>query len=100
MLKHIHLTDTHLVEAGHALYGIDPAWRLRQAIDSINREHPDAGFVIITGDLAHWGEPAAYQALREELAALRVPVRLLIGNHDDRGHFLKACPEVPTMAGG
>lgn len=100
MFKHIHLTDTHLVEAGRALYGIDPAWRLRQAIDSINREHPDAGFAIITGDLAHWGEPAAYQALREELAALTIPVRLLIGNHDDRSHFVNAFPEVPTIEGG
>lgn len=100
MLKFIHLTDTHLIAAGRALYGIDPAWRLRQAIESINREQPDAAFAIVTGDLAHWGEPAAYEALREELARLTMPVRLLIGNHDDRGHFLRAFADTPTIEGG
>lgn len=100
MLKFIHLTDTHLVASGQALYGVDPAWRLRQAIDSIHREQPDAAFVIVTGDLAHWGEPAAYAALREELARLAMPVRLLIGNHDDRGHFLNAFADTPTIEGG
>ena len=100
MLKFIHLTDTHLVAPGRALYGIDPAWRLRQAVQSINGEHGDAAFVVITGDLAHWGEAEAYAALREELRALTMPVHLLVGNHDDRGRFLQAFDEVPTTADG
>ncbi len=100
MLKFIHLTDTHLVAPGQALYGSDPAWRLRQAIASINHEQPDAAFVVITGDLAHWGEPAAYAALREELRALRLPLHLLIGNHDDRAAFRQAFDATPTDPGG
>jgi Icc protein len=90
MLKFIHLTDTHLVEAGRAIYGTDPSWRLRQAVRSINLEHADAAFTIVTGDLAHWGEPKAYEALRAELAALTMPVKLIIGNHDDRSAFIAA----------
>lgn len=99
MFKFIHLTDPHLVAAGQALYGMDPALRLRQAIDSINREHADASFVMVTGDLAHWGEPQAYSALKDELSRLTVPVHLLIGNHDDREHFRAAFPKTPSMQG-
>ena len=100
MLKFIHLTDTHLVPAGRALYGTDPAWRLRRAVGSILLEHADAAFVVITGDLTHWGEPAAYGALREELAPLPMPVHLLVGNHDDRAAFRAAFPQAPTDASG
>ncbi len=97
MLKFIHLTDTHLVARGENLYELNPALRIRAAIDSINSEHPDAAFVMITGDLAHWGEPMAYLALKEELQRLVVPVHLLIGNHDDRVAFRQSFPETATL---
>lgn len=100
MLKFIHLTDTHLVRPGQALYGSDPARRLAQAVHSIESEHADAAFVIITGDLAHWGEPEAYVQLRSELAALRRPVHLLIGNHDDRPNLRAAFAQLPLDAQG
>lgn len=100
MLKFIQLTDTHLVEPGQALYGLDPLWRLRQALQCINDEHADAAFVVITGDLAHRGEPLAYAALREELRLLTMPVHLILGNHDDRAHFRQAFDSVPTTRDG
>ena len=59
-LKFIHLTDPHLLAPGRALHGTDPTWRLRRAVASINAEHAEAAFVVITGDLADRGEPAAY----------------------------------------
>jgi 3',5'-cyclic AMP phosphodiesterase CpdA len=90
MLKFIHLTDTHLVHPGRALYGTDPMWRLQQAVASIQAEHSDAAFVIVTGDLTHRGEAEAYAALREVLSPLPMRVHLLLGNHDDRGRFLNA----------
>jgi Icc protein len=37
---------------------------------------------VVTGDLAHDGEPAAYEWLGARLAALGVPVHCLPGNHD------------------
>lgn len=86
-MKLIHLTDTHLVEPGKRLYGLDPAERLALAIDSINALHDDADLVVITGDLAHRGELQAYVALRASLARLIPPVVPLLGNHDDRGLF-------------
>lgn len=100
MQKFIHLTDTHQIPPGQSLYGLDPAARLRAAVASIAAEHRDAAFVIVTGDLAHRGEPQAYGVLREGLAALHMPVHLLLGNHDDRRAFLDAFPDTPTDAEG
>ena len=95
-MKFIHLTDPHLVPPGRKLYGLDPNERLRAAIADINAHHRDAEFVLITGDLAHRGETAAYRALRQALDGLAVPWHLLIGNHDDRAVFKTVFPEVPV----
>ncbi|MEM8803578.1 MAG: metallophosphoesterase, partial [Pseudomonadota bacterium] len=57
-MKFIHLTDTHVVGSG-LLYGQDPAERLAEAVTSINAEHSDAEFVIVTGDMTHWGDADA-----------------------------------------
>jgi 3',5'-cyclic-AMP phosphodiesterase len=100
MLKFIHLTDTHLVAPGRVLYGLDPAARLRQAVASIGDEHADAAFVVVTGDLAHWGEAEAYAELREVLGMLPMPAHLLIGNHDDRSRFLQAFADTPVDEAG
>lgn len=93
-MKFIHLTDTHVVGAGLSLYGGNPARRLARAVDSINAEHADAEFVVVTGDLTHWGEPDAYDVLAGELARLVVPVRPMVGNHDDTPAFARAFPAV------
>jgi 3',5'-cyclic AMP phosphodiesterase CpdA len=100
MTTFIHLTDTHQVVPGTLLYGLDPHERLRAAVDSIAATHADAAFVAVTGDLAHWGEPAAYAALRDALEPLPMPVHLLIGNHDDRVAFRRAFPARPVDAEG
>ncbi|APZ43286.1 phosphodiesterase [Acidihalobacter ferrooxydans] len=99
-MKLIHLTDPHLVPPGRALYGLDPAQRLAAAIAHIQARHTDAEACIITGDLAHRGDPQAYELLRELLAPLPMPVLTLIGNHDDRERFCCAFDEVPRDAGG
>ena len=100
MLKFIHLTDPHLVAPGRALYGTDPAWRLGRALAAIEAGHGDAAFVVVTGDLAHAGEPAAYRGLGEQLERLRRPAHLVLGNHDDRAAFRAAFPATPVTADG
>ncbi|TIU81559.1 MAG: phosphodiesterase, partial [Mesorhizobium sp.] len=85
MQKIIHITDPHFVAPGKTLYGIDPAQRLRDTLDHVSRVHADAKLILITGDLADTGDPAAYALLREILSEVRLPVHLTIGNHDDRG---------------
>src|SRR6188472_150817 len=100
MMKIIQLTDTHLVGPGGSIYGLDPAARLLSCIDSIAEKHPDADLCVLTGDLADQGRVEAYEQLRAILARLKVPYRLLIGNHDSRAHFLQVFPESETDPSG
>nr|WP_319389910.1 metallophosphoesterase [uncultured Cohaesibacter sp.] len=94
MLKFIHLTDCQVASYGGALEGHGASARLRAAIDSINCDHHDADFVVITGDLTLHGDDASYEAFARELRRLSVPSHLLIGNRDDvrtfRFHFPEA----------
>lgn len=99
-MKFIHLTDTHVVQREKTLYGGDPVARLAQAVFSINAEHSDANFVVLTGDVAHWGDEEAYTAARDELSKLTVPLHLLIGNHDEGPALSNSFPEVPRDENG
>ncbi len=81
------LTDTHLVPSGHTLYALDPAARLATAIDVINADHPDIAFIMICGDLAHRGDRPSYEQLQSLASRSRIPVRLMMGNHDRRTPF-------------
>ncbi|MDX2205424.1 MAG: phosphodiesterase [Hyphomicrobiaceae bacterium] len=92
-MRFVILTDTHFVAAGHTLYSIDPAQRLAAALDVIARDHRDISCIVITGDLAHWGQREAYENLRSVLARAHVPVRVLMGNHDLRAPFRSVFPD-------
>lgn len=85
-MKFIHLTDPHLTASG-SLFDIDVDARLRDAVTSINAHHSDATFTMVTGDIAHWGEPGAYARAQEILSTLAMPWYPLIGNHDDRDAY-------------
>ncbi|MCJ8337421.1 MAG: phosphodiesterase [Pseudomonadales bacterium] len=100
MLKMIHLTDTHLVEKGKRLFGLDPHARLKLAIEDINRSHKDANCAFITGDLTNWGTPEEYTALADALSKLQVPLHLLLGNHDNRENFKAAFPNIACDVNG
>src|SRR5262249_22178630 len=88
-MRFVILPDTHFVPFGQTLFGLDPRARLDAAIKAINRDHSDLEFVIITGDLAHWGEIEAYQNLADALRTSTTPVLLMLGNHDKRAPFRK-----------
>lgn len=105
-LAFVHLTDLHLVPPGAPpLYGLDPAVRLRAAVESIALRHGPGGpapaaFAVATGDLTHEGQPEAYALLREVLGGLPIPYHLLLGNHDERDAFRDAFPGAPLDADG
>ena len=86
-MKIIHVSDIRLTVPGERMGGLDPHSRFAQALADVAAHHADAARIVITGDLAHWGEPRAWEALRDALADLEIPVHLLIGNHDDRATF-------------
>ena len=87
-----HVSDTHLLGGGRPLYGaVDTEATVSRAFAQLERSgtHPEA--IIITGDLADLGEPAAYRRLRDlvEPAAERMGSRVIwvMGNHDEREPF-------------
>lgn len=92
-MKFIHLTDTHVIGGGRTLYGADPARRLQLAVQSINSEHGDAAFAIVTGDMTHWGDADAYAVFSEQIGHLKMPVHLMVGNHDDSTAFANVFPD-------
>ena len=99
-MKFLHVTDTHLVAGNKLLYGLNPQERLRACVDHINRQHADAEFAVVTGDLTQSGDPAAYELVRAILAQLKMPFHLMIGNHDDRSNFKAAFPDAPVDDNG
>lgn len=99
-MKFIHLTDTHVIGGGRLLYGANPARRLRLAVESINAEHGDADFTIVTGDLTHWGDAEAYAAFASEINRLNMPVHLMVGNHDKTPDFSACFPTAPRDESG
>ncbi|MGF7163473.1 3',5'-cyclic AMP phosphodiesterase CpdA [Rhodoligotrophos appendicifer] len=100
MPKIIQITDTHLVPDGATLFGADPIARLAACVSDINTNHADAAVCVVTGDLTHYGEREAYMLLAETLGELRMPVRLLAGNHDDRSMLRDVFPETPMDPNG
>ena len=92
-MKFIHLSDTHLKKEKIHLYGLDPYNRLETAINSINKNHKDADFVVITGDLTDKGHKEAYKNLDEILSKCDIEVIKMIGNHDIRENFLEIFPD-------
>ena len=92
-MKLIHLTDPHFAPPGQTLYGRDPSVALKRCLADINEHHADADLCVITGDLTHWGEPEAFDHLRECLSVLNMPLQLLVGNHDSREEFRKWFPD-------
>jgi 3',5'-cyclic AMP phosphodiesterase CpdA len=84
-----HLSDTHLLADGGLQYGVvDTERGLLLALERIARMRPAPEAIVVTGDLADAGEPAAYARLKELVdpvaASLGAQVVWVMGNHDER----------------
>lgn len=99
-MKIIQLTDTHLMPSGNVVNGVDPEKQLRAAATDILAKHADADLLVITGDLCNYGDPEAYEILRDVLAPMPFPVRMMLGNHDDRPNFITAFADHPRDGNG
>jgi len=99
-MKIVQLSDLHLTPPGQALFGSRPDERLEQAVDDICRNHADAAFCLLTGDLADAGSDAAYARLAEIVARLPMPAYPLVGNHDDRVALCRHFPNLAVDADG
>lgn len=88
------LSDTHIpADATEAYRGFRPVDNLREVAGQVAAA--DVQGAIVAGDLARLvGMEGDYAALRTLLAPVsdRIPVGLVLGNHDDRRHFRTAFP--------
>ena len=99
-MKIIQISDLHLTADNTPLFGSHPQERLQAAVDSVLRDHADAAFCLLSGDLADAGADSAYAALAAITACLPMPVYPLVGNHDDRGALMRAWPTLPMDESG
>ena len=95
MAKIIVFTDLHIVPEGKTIIGLDPYERLLAGVEHALRMHPNADRIVCTGDLTNRGDEVSYGRLKEILDRSHVPVRLLIGNHDERETFAQCFPDTP-----
>jgi 3',5'-cyclic-AMP phosphodiesterase len=85
------LSDLHVRPAGELYKGVaDSNGMLRQAIEHVQSLDQTPDLVLLTGDLVDEGHPEEYQSAVALLSALKIPYRLLPGNHDDRTHLRAA----------
>lgn len=98
-MKLIHFSDIHLTTPGKTIGGRDPNGNFERALSHCLNDHADAELLVITGDLSDWGDRADYIRLRDRLTALPIPVKLCIGNHDNRQTFLEVFPEAADESG-
>ena len=82
----VQISDLHIKAPGRLAYGrVDTAEALRRAVEAINALDPQPAVVVISGDLVDRGGVEEYEHLCGLLAAIRVPIRVVPGNHDMRG---------------
>jgi 3',5'-cyclic AMP phosphodiesterase CpdA len=79
------ITDLHVRPRGRLAYErVDANAMLKAAVDAILRLERRPDVVVATGDLTDCGLLEEYEALRELLSPLPMPVYLVPGNHDRR----------------
>ena len=88
------LSDIHVRPRGR-LYKdvVDSNRQFSEAIAHLQALDRRPDLVLITGDLVDEGHPDEYACLRELLPALRLPFRVIPGNHDSREALRAALPE-------
>jgi Icc protein len=82
------ISDPHISEPDRLVSGrIDTARYLQRCIERLRSLAVSPDAVIVTGDLVDRGTIREYEALRDLLASLTMPVYLMMGNHDNRAAF-------------
>jgi 3',5'-cyclic-AMP phosphodiesterase len=93
------MSDIHLTTPGKTILGRDSNANFERALGHALRDHGDAELIVVTGDLSDWGDREDYRRLKALLAEVPIPVRLCIGNHDERAAFLEVFPEAGDAGG-
>ncbi|MDQ0472650.1 phosphodiesterase [Labrys wisconsinensis] len=94
-MKVVLIGDPHVRVRGERVRGIDSAGRLDTCVARINAIAGDADLCVVMGDNVDVPSEAAYRTFLDGLRPLRMPVRCLLGNHDDRAIFRTVQPDLP-----
>ncbi len=86
-----HLSDPHICPEGELYQGlVDSNAMFVAAVAQVAALDPPPDVVIITGDLIDDGSPESYAHAKQLLAAIKQPLLLIPGNHDEREAFRQA----------
>lgn len=96
-----HLSDTHLLADGARQFQVvDTEAHLVRALGLLTQVETPPQAIIVSGDLADRGEPAAYIRVRELVEdtarTLNASVIWAIGNHDDRSAYSEVLFGTPS----
>lgn len=96
-LKVLQLTDLHLFAEPTGLFNrINTRDSFIRVVAHIQRHYGNPDAVVITGDLAHDGEPATYRFIAAALKTLEAPVYFVLGNHDHPANAQHSYPMDPV----
>jgi len=96
------ISDPHIVAPGGLAYNrVDTPRMLERCVRKVLAQARLPDVTVITGDLTDHATAEEYGTLRELLAPLaaRMPIYLVVGNHDDRDVLRAAFPDHPHLAG-
>jgi 3',5'-cyclic-nucleotide phosphodiesterase len=90
----IHISDTHFTPAGQPdafNQQVNPFYKFDLVFSDIAKMATKPDFIVITGDLVHEGQAGDYVRLKalidEESDQLKVPIFVVLGNHDRTAAF-------------
>lgn len=97
----VQITDCHLfADPQQPLRGIVTRPRLVAVLDDIRRRVSELDLLVLTGDTAHDEAASTYDAVVELLTDWCDRVRIIPGNHDDRGCLRTCFPQATTGPAG
>lgn len=95
------ISDPHVRPHGRLYQDVvDSNAMLADAIAHLNALDPRPDLVLLSGDVVDHGDPAEYEEARRLLAALRSPLLVIPGNHDERDAFRTAFADQAWLPAG
>jgi Icc protein len=92
----LQLTDLHLFAIPHGLFNnTNTRDSFIQVLNHVQQHYGNPDVIVITGDLAHDGEPETYQFIADALKVFSVPVYCVLGNHDHPDNAYSVYPLEP-----
>ena len=96
-ISFIHITDTHLLDSPDGkLKGVNTLDSFTAILNESLLHHPEADFILLTGDLSQHGSKESYELLETALHACKLPVYAVPGNHDIPELLNQVIPASPT----